>query len=66
MTTEFIPASTLRALRARRMPRLRRQVEPINNWPGRGHGVRPPKAKETPLSIAEVVVGVRNGVIRAD
>ena len=61
--TEYIHGDTLQKLRYRRTKRLRRQAEPINNWPGKGHGVRPPSGKETPLSMAEVMVAVRNGVI---
>ena len=33
------------------------------NWPGRGHGVRQPNPCETPLSWAEVMHGVRLGLI---
>lgn len=33
------------------------------NWPGRGHGVRQPSPCETPLSWAEVMHGVRLGLI---
>ena len=33
------------------------------NWPGRGHGVRQPHPSETPLSWAEVMHGVRLGLI---
>jgi hypothetical protein len=33
------------------------------NWPGRGHGVRQPDPCETPLSWAEVMHGVRLGLI---
>ena len=33
------------------------------NWPGRGHGVRQPSPTETPLSWAEVMHGVRLGLI---
>lgn len=61
--TYYIHGDTLKKLRYRRTPRLRRQAEPINNWPGKGHGVRPPSGKETPLSMAEVVVAIRNGVL---
>jgi hypothetical protein len=35
----------------------------IMHWPGRGHGVRAPAAGETPLSIGEVIHGVREGII---
>ncbi len=33
-------------------------------WPGRSYGVRCPDIEETPLSWAEVTLGVRAGVVR--
>jgi len=61
--SDYLHGKTLQRLRLRRAKRLRRQAEPINNWPGKGHGVRPPVGKETPLSMAEVVVAIRIGLL---
>lgn len=40
-----------------------RAAESVGSWPGRGHGVRQPNPCETPLSWAEVMHGVRLGLI---
>lgn len=37
----------------------------IATWPGHAYGVRAPRGRETPLSPAEVLVGLQDGTIGA-